>query len=33
MQGFLQTFLTDPDQDLAAYLKSIQDFWDSLGIA
>ena len=33
MQCFLQTWLTDPDQDLAAYLKSIQDFWDSLGIS
>jgi multiple sugar transport system substrate-binding protein len=33
MQSFLQTWLTDPDQDMTAYLKSIQDFWDSLGIA
>ncbi|MEA2611550.1 MAG: multiple sugar transport system substrate-binding protein [Chloroflexota bacterium] len=33
MQSFLQTWLTKPDQDLNAYLKSIQDFWDSLGIA
>ena len=31
MQGFLQTFLTDPDQDLDAYLGTIQSFWDSLG--
>jgi multiple sugar transport system substrate-binding protein len=30
MQGFLQTFLTDPDQDLDAYLGTIQSFWDSL---
>ena len=33
MQSFLQTWLTNPDQDLTAYLKSIQDFWDSLGIS
>ena len=33
MQSFLQTWLTKPDQDLTTYLKSIQDFWDSLGIA
>ena len=33
MQSFLQTWLTNPDQDMAAYLKSIQDFWDSLGIS
>ena len=31
MQGFLQTFLTDPEQDLDAYLGTIQSFWDSLG--
>jgi multiple sugar transport system substrate-binding protein len=31
MQGFLQTFLTDPDQDLDAFLGTIQSFWDSLG--
>jgi multiple sugar transport system substrate-binding protein len=31
MQGFLQTFLNDPDQDLDAYLGTIQSFWDSLG--
>jgi hypothetical protein len=31
MQGFLQTFLNDPDQDLDAYLATIQSFWDSLG--
>jgi multiple sugar transport system substrate-binding protein len=30
MQLFLQNFLTDPEQDLDAYLKTIQDFWDSL---
>jgi multiple sugar transport system substrate-binding protein len=30
MQGFIQTFLTDPQQDLDAHLKTIQDFWDSL---
>lgn len=30
MQSFLQTFLADPNQDLAAYQKTIQDFWDSL---
>ena len=30
MQAFLQTFLAKPDQDLAAYQKTIQDFWDSL---
>ena len=30
MQGFLQTWLTDPNQDMTKYLKSIQDFWDSL---
>jgi multiple sugar transport system substrate-binding protein len=30
MQGFLQNFITEPDQDLAAYQKTIQDFWDSL---
>jgi len=30
MQSFLQTFLADPGQDLAAYQKSIQDFWDQL---
>ena len=33
MQSFLQTWLTKPDQDMTAYLKSIQDFWDSLGIS
>jgi multiple sugar transport system substrate-binding protein len=31
MQGFLQTFLTDPEQDLDAFLGQIQSFWDSLG--
>jgi multiple sugar transport system substrate-binding protein len=30
MQAFLQTFLANPTQDLAAYQKTIQDFWDSL---
>ena len=30
MQGFLQTFLNDPAQDLDAYLAKIQAFWDSL---
>jgi multiple sugar transport system substrate-binding protein len=30
MQFFLQEFLTNPDQDLAALQQSIQDFWDSL---
>jgi len=30
MQSFLQKFLADPDQDLAAYQASIQAFWDSL---
>ncbi len=30
MQSFLQTFLAKPDQDLAAYQKTIQDFWDAL---
>jgi multiple sugar transport system substrate-binding protein len=30
MQSFLQKFLANPTQDLAAYQKSIQDFWDSL---
>jgi multiple sugar transport system substrate-binding protein len=33
MQSFLQSWLTNPSQDLTAYLKSIQDFWDSLGIS
>ena len=32
MQSFLQDWLAKPDQDLNAYLKKIQDFWDSLGI-
>ena len=26
----LQTFLAKPDQDLAAFQKTIQDFWDAL---
>ena len=30
MQGFLQKFLSNPSQDLAAFQKSIQDFWDQL---
>ena len=33
MQAFLQNWLTDPKQDLTAFLKSIQDFWDTLGIS
>jgi multiple sugar transport system substrate-binding protein len=30
MQGFLQKFIGKPDQDLDAFLKGIQAFWDSL---
>ena len=30
MQRFLQTFLANPAQDLAAYQKTIQAFWDQL---
>ena len=30
MQAFLLDFLQKPDQDLDAYLKKIQDFWDTL---
>jgi multiple sugar transport system substrate-binding protein len=30
MQAFLQQFLAKPTQDLPAYQKTIQDFWDSL---
>jgi multiple sugar transport system substrate-binding protein len=30
MQNFIAKFLTDPEQNLDAHLKSIQDFWDSL---
>jgi multiple sugar transport system substrate-binding protein len=30
MQGFLQSFLGEPDQDLAALQQGIQDFWDTL---
>ncbi len=30
MQSFLQKFLANPTQDLTAYQKSIQDFWDQL---
>jgi multiple sugar transport system substrate-binding protein len=30
MQAFLQKFLANPSQDLAAYQKTIQDFWTSL---
>jgi multiple sugar transport system substrate-binding protein len=33
MQSFLQSWLTDPNQDLTKYLASIQAFWDSLGIS
>ena len=29
-QSLLQKFLQDPSQDLVAYQKSIQDFWDQL---
>ena len=30
MQSFLQKFLANPTQDLAAYQKTIQDFCESL---
>jgi multiple sugar transport system substrate-binding protein len=30
MQQFLMDFLTKPNQDLAAYLKKIQTYWDAL---
>ena len=30
MQSFLQKFLANPTQDLAAFQKTIQDFWTSL---
>ena len=30
MQSSFQDFLNDPNQDLAAYLTQIQQFWDSL---
>ncbi|MGZ8437305.1 MAG: ABC transporter substrate-binding protein [Candidatus Limnocylindrales bacterium] len=30
MQAFLLNFLKSPDQDLDAFLKKIQDFWDTL---
>jgi multiple sugar transport system substrate-binding protein len=30
MQSFLQTFLKNPTQDLAAFQKTIQAFWDQL---
>ena len=30
MQAFLLSFLQDPDQDLPALQKTIQDFWDTL---
>jgi multiple sugar transport system substrate-binding protein len=30
MQSFLQKFLAQPDQDLPAFQKTIQDFWDAL---
>ncbi|MGZ8501473.1 MAG: ABC transporter substrate-binding protein, partial [Candidatus Limnocylindrales bacterium] len=31
MQHFLTDFIQNPDQDLDAFLKQIQAFWDSLG--
>jgi len=31
MQAFLTDFVTTPDQDLDAFLTTIQSFWDSLG--
>jgi hypothetical protein len=31
MQGFLIDFLSNPNQDLTAFLGKIQSFWDSLG--
>jgi multiple sugar transport system substrate-binding protein len=31
MQGFLIDFLSNPSQDLTAFLGKIQTFWDSLG--
>jgi multiple sugar transport system substrate-binding protein len=31
MQAFLTDFISNPDQDLDAYLTTIQNFWDSLG--
>lgn len=31
MQSFLHDFIHDPEQDLGALLRRIQDFWDSLG--
>jgi multiple sugar transport system substrate-binding protein len=30
MQSLLQKFLQNPSQDMVAYQKSIQDFWDQL---
>jgi len=30
MQGFIQSFLSEPKQDLDKYLQGIQDFYDSL---
>ena len=33
MQSFLQKFLANPTQDLAAYQKTIQDFWDAAASA
>lgn len=30
MQGFLQSFLGEPTQDLAKFLQGVQDFYDSL---
>jgi multiple sugar transport system substrate-binding protein len=31
MQAFLLNFIQNPKQDLAAFQKKIQDFWDTLG--
>ena len=30
MQPQLQSFIGNPDQDLAAYLQGIQDLWDGI---
>jgi hypothetical protein len=32
MQSFLLNFLGKPTQDLTAFQKSIQDFWDKLPV-
>ena len=32
MQGLLQNFLGNPDQDLAAFQQSVQDAWDTLSV-